>query len=310
MKSKYVPFVAGLISWTLLMPLLVHAQDPTIMELNKIIKSKVDEISTWNSLAQMLAMLTLAVAVLGAISGIMSQVTSKWSKIVIAVAGGCVAIITAYMNMSYAVDYRTYKKLTYEARAIVDDINIQMLQLREITDKAKLTEIINTNIWPKLQKIIDIGKQLNSGQSNSQALGTRIAYAQEMSPPWVTKPPKEKNTLYFVGHGVANTPESAEKLAVDYTKETARIAILDTLVESGQKKDDPSNTRIVKSILDSSEVIKKFVKYDAQQKTYRYFCLLKIDIEIIQFRLQLLKAGENISTPEKFISDLQKESAP
>lgn len=308
--KKYLLFVLCFVSLTLLVPDWVHAEDPTIIELNKIIKNKVDEINIWNSLAQMLAFLTLTVAILGAISGIMSQFTTKWAKIIIAVAGGCIAIITVVINIRYPVDYRTYKKLTYDAQMIVDDINIQISQLPAIADMNKRKEIIDTNIWPKLQKITDIGKQLIHARNDGLTFGISEAFAQQMVPPWVTNPPKEKNTLYFVGHGVANDPNKALSIAMDYTKENARIAILDALVDSGQSNENPSNSRIVQSILEGSEVVNKFVKYAPQQKTYRYFCLLKIDIETIKFRLQLLAAGENIIIPPNFIKLLGEMNTP
>lgn len=310
MKTNYAVLVVSLVALTLLMPVLAHAQDATITELNKIIKAKVDEINAWDALAQMLALLTLAVAILGAISGIMSQVTAGWAKIAIAVAGGCIAIITAFINIRYPVDYRTYKKLTLDARMIVNDINMQIAHLPAIADTNERREIIEKNIWPKLQKVTDIGKQLVHSGNGGMPYGISTAYAQEATPSWLTTPPREKNTLYFVGHGVAKETGAAEHAAKEYTRETARLSIYDALVDSGQKIDDPNNPRIMASILEGSEIINTFVRYDAGQNTYRYFCLLKIDIETIQFRLQLLKAGEKIGTPGSFLNILRERSAP
>lgn len=299
-----------LVSFIVLVPDWAVATDATIVALNKIVQTKVEEINTWKSLAQNLALLTLVVAILGAISGILSQFTAKWAKIIIAVAGGLVAIFTVVINTRYPVDYRTYKKLTYDAQTIVDEVNIQISVLAAVQDVNRRNEIINGNILPKLQKITDIGKQLIHARNEDLYLGVSEAFAQETVPQWVTNPPKDKNTLYFVGHGAASNPSKAESLATDYSKENARIIINDVLIKSGQREENPSNSSIMKSILGGSEIINKYVKYDAQQKQYRYFCLLKIDIETIQIRLQLLTAQENITVPPNFINLLREEKEP
>jgi len=307
MKKNYILFVVFLLSLLVMLPALAHADDPTIVQLNEMVKSKADQISLWRSQARMLTILTLIVGILGAISGILSQIKSRWAKFSVAAAGGCVAIITVIINTAYPVDYRTYNKLTCEAQMIVDDVRLQISELQNITDMKKRDEIIFKNILIKLQALTNIGKQVAYNADVSFAISE--AYAQQTVPSWVTNPPKDSSTLYFVGHGVSKDPSKAENTATDYAKETARILILDVLVESGQSKENPANSRILKSILEGSEVLKNFVKYDAQQNTYRDFCLLKIDIETIQFRLRLLVSKDNITVPSSFIDLLKKKSA-
>ena len=310
MRKKYVWLAFCVISLVVLVPAFVAAEDAQITALNKIVQAKVEKINIWNSIAQTLAMLTLVVAILGAITGILSQIEAKWTKIVIALAGAAIAILTAVINIRYPVDYKTYKKLSADATMIVDQINMQISWMSGIKDPNEIRKFIDDNIMPKLQQITDFDKQLIHARNDTAVYGISEAFAQEMAPQWITNPPKEGDTLYFVGFGVSSDPKKAENTAIDYTKATARIIILDALVESEQKKGNPSNPLIVQSVLDGASVINKFVKYDAQKKVFRHFSLLRIDIDTIQSRLALLAAREHIVIPPKFIEQLKNINKP
>jgi len=308
--------------------------DQSINELNKIIDAKLAIIDTWNRNATLLGFLTLIVAIAGAMSAFLSHANAKWAKKIVLIAGICVAAIPVITNLFYSVDYKTYKKLSFSAQSIIDEMRLQIAQLPNMQDGAARNKIINENIYPKLTKFNNLGSQLLDGENaNSPSIkildfGNRsqagkngwslfgiseafAAFNEPMSPQWVTQPPKFSNALLFVGFGKANDPAEAEKMAIKYAKEIAESDINDILQESGQNKDNPANQTIVKNIIDNFEIINKFVKFEANSNQYRYFCLLKINIDIVQVKLGSLPSQEpNITVPPNFINLLRTKAKP
>lgn len=308
MKKYLILLTLSVVLLDFAAPIIAYAQeDATISQLYDILQVKVNAINKWNFHAMLLTVFAVVVGLLGAVGGILSHVKKKWAKVIVSVAGACVAIITVIVNTVYPVDYRTYRKMAYNASQIVEDMRFQIKEIQSIHDKKTRDEIINKTIKPALKELTAIGEKLYACDSES-LIEVATAFAQQAVPEWVTKPPKDAYSLYFVGSGVSTKLDDAERSAIDYAKETARISLLDTLIESGQSQANPSNDRIIQSILDSSEVVKKFVAAGGQPKQYRYFCLLKIDIELAQIRLKLLASQGNITIPENYIDLLKKKN--
>jgi hypothetical protein len=245
-----------------------HAQ--TIHEVQAVAQN-------WRWQAELQIAFVVAVIVFGALITIIQGVNRSWCKSATLVLGACITILTAVNTKVFSADYRVLQESAIDADQMIDQLELFVrLETMPSADVNGLEKQIlsTTTQFRALQRAVATGKAAgnSTAQESSPSPWTGLVYAQSNVPSWVTQPPTDSYSLYFVGIGEGPSTNVAAQQSFD----SAVAAGVKALSAGG-------NTDInrLRSFIASSSVVKnKYLTFDEKTGAYRFYTLLQISSDI------------------------------
>jgi len=245
---------------------------PDLAALDVIVAHKAATISDWEAAARIQIYLTIAAILFGGLVTILQPWSSKsWCKGANATLGLAIAIVTGVTGKAFPVDYRVYQRSALKAQANLSGAkdDIALLKARPSADEAAS---FKADFTQRMKAIGDIETKL-SGDDKVAGLFPDfdgVVYAQSNKPVWVTKPPTSPSSVYFVGTGEGHSLSEAK--ANSFLQALGQAA--QYLTSRLQFADGDAALEFARS---STSVEDTAFTVDAQQQTYHYYTLTRLD---------------------------------
>ena len=300
--------------WTalLLVPELVLA-DEIPSEMTALLADGRRLVSEWSNETGIVVALTVAVGILGVITGFLQGFSKPVFKILTVIAGALVSIITVVNNSVFDADHRTLRQSVARGEVIVRRMEFLMRDLVEAPTAEAKRSFRND--------FLQLGAQMfeikaNMKRSSEAPSLTSVAYAQAVAPPWVAKVPTDPTFQFFVGLGEAKEPGEARGLSRrDALEHVERILLKNV---SGTRP-MTTQTDVIRQVYlrDFSEKVAEVVDFatalDRERGLYRYWMLIRVNKRFLDpgVSASLLNYGSDPPAPSgtvaKILQSAQKQ---
>jgi len=311
MKRKAI--YIGAILFIVLVNFAAIAQDAQgntgLSMINRLFEEKQAQIHEWERNANIALMMVIVVGIVSAIVAFLQKFQFNRNKVITAVLGLIVAIITV-IDANVFPDHHTLRKKIAEASLILEDVKFDLAMEVKRQDRLKWRE----NIQKKLKEISEIEYELLASAERANIDWIPAAYAQSRQlPSWVTNPPSDNYYLYFIGDAKNGSLAVAENLSL----EDAQEAAIDYLAAQIQSIEGISNNRInyealSEFLINSAEVYRTYYNLDQSGDTYRYYTLLRLAKSFVEIDLTFfaIEKDINLGDVKKLNERLQSTTSP
>lgn len=284
-------------------------QDTELQRIRELKEQREQKIEQWETQANIALLMVISVGILSAVIAFLQKVNLKSNKILTAVLGFLIAVITV-VDANVYPDHQTLKRTILKARGILEDLEIELAIEVKPEDRALWREGVKEKL-KELQRIED--EFLVAYESAGFELVTS-AYAKESKEPsWITDPPEDKYNLYFIGTAEHQSLSRAKELSL----EDARHAATENLTLQIQKTKGFQNAKININALsdylaESAESARTYFSLDKSTGAYKYYTLLKLARSFLEIDLNFFAIQEKISMPEtkRLSESLESASSP
>lgn len=257
--------------------------------------------------------LTLIIGILGALTVILQRFEMRSSKIITAVAGGCISLLTVVNNTVFDGDHRSLDKKAEKAQALLNQVHVKLVDVFNYENCADLIKQ-RDDILQLLQEIHNVKvEEKHTASSPFDLVST--AHAQERSksglPAWIKTPPLEKDKIFFVGIGEGQSIAAAETAAINDGKEQARDFFTQELGRNQQAQQAAADPQAMAAFIsDRIEKIDQHFVYNPKEKGYIYYALLKVDRTLFSDYLKVYAAQEELGNVDQLSQIVQQVPSP
>jgi tetratricopeptide (TPR) repeat protein len=238
------------------------------------------KIRHWEMLVTACLALTIAVGVLGVLTGVLQKANKEFLKNVALALGIAISIITVINSGISKGDYRSYAA---QGRKLVASIKIEIIRAypegNEEARKAWLAKI--NDLFQELSNIQKaetptVNAQETTGFTLAPSLYAQATRAQEL-PLWLSRLPSDPANIYFVGMGENANLEKAKALSLSEAKGEARVVLFlqfeRATAGSGKTFDSRS---LAFSMVESAEVGDTYFQFSKASQRFRFYTLLRL----------------------------------
>ncbi len=287
---------------------------------------RVDMIDSWKSCARATLGLTLAVGFLGImVSALQAHTNPKLATIIIGVV---ISSLTMINSTVFKVDHHTFNRAVSRAQHCIEDARLQLA--REVRSEEEWTFLM-AEFREQIRFIDRIESELQGegpAYSDEQVAvldrvaGTVIAFSsvfvgtaeageEPKQPSWITRVPRAKDSIYFVGVGASASlrEASAASRQAAATEAGQYFGYLTEQAQAGSAE-AVETAGLLPYLSKSVEVADTHYAYDPAQKLYRYYTLVKVRRQAIATDLEFYAIAQKKAIPESLALQIQQAAGP
>lgn len=164
---------------------------------------------------------------------------------------------------------------------------------------------ILTDVAKQPQQVIALDTQQQANISTnlfSYAFAQDAKRATPAAPPWLSKIPGDKNSLYFIGISDSHDLKEAQESSRLHARKNAVEYLLGKFEQKRQKEGIVIDSHeLAKYIVESAEYTDTFFTYDGNKKLYHYYTLLRLDKKVAELRLDLFALQSKIFATKELL---------
>jgi Flp pilus assembly protein TadD len=252
--------------------------------------------------------LTLIIGILGALTVVLQRYEMRWGKIITAVAGAGVSLLTVVNNTVFDGDHRALDRKAQKMRALIGQVNVKLVDVFNYENCADLIKQ-RDDILHLLQQVHNVKIEENLSTTTAFRLVAEAhAHVQSKSnlPAWIKTPPVEKDKIFFVGIGEGQSISAAEADAINDGKEQAKDFFTQEFGRSQQTGQTADPQAIAGFISDRTEKVNQHFVYDPKEKEYVYYALIRADRTLSSDYLKIYAAQEELANVEQLSQIVQQ----
>jgi hypothetical protein len=289
--------------------------DPFLDGQMKRVESKIGH---WERSSHIIACLTYAVTVLGAIVALSQRSTNKWIRGGAAFLAVVSALILPINRQFFSADDRAYQKVAKQARNKLDEFDYQLGQFSSLNEETK--GALRTRFQGLLAEVdqLEYNTIYNvtvTGSASSALSGMLLpsAWADQnpegiREPAWVKNPPSDERNLYFLGTADGRTFEEAHERALSSARTFAATLFAGDAQASAQLAAKPQLvTQLGTALSNAAEVADTFTAPNPAGG-YRAFALLRLSRTAALFAAQSIFVEAGVPYDKAFLDKVQKDS--
>jgi len=257
--------------------------------------------------------LTLIIGILGALTAILQRFEMRWGKIITAVAGAGISLLTVVNNTVFDGDHRALDKKAQKMQALIGQVHVKLVDVFNYENCADLIKQ-RDDILLLLQRIHSVKVEETAPTTTAFRFVTE-AYAYEQSrsdlPAWIKTPPVEKDKIFFVGIGEGQSISDAEAAAINDGKEQARDFFTQEFGRNQQAQQDAAESQAIAAFIsDRTEKVNQHFVYNPKEKEYIYYALLRMDRTLSSDYLKVYAAQEELANVGQLSQIVQQAPSP
>ncbi|MBI3405492.1 MAG: hypothetical protein HY046_08555 [Acidobacteria bacterium] len=236
----------------------------------------VQMVGNWNSQARVVLLLTILVGTFGAVTAFLQAIERPWRKIVTALVGLVIAVLTIVKQAGYPADHRTLEAFALEGQEVLDE----MQTIKATYDPDQTAENLRALREEMLTRVKKIRAMQRSLLRTSGAAALPVAQAATQQPQWAQtqKGVPDPDLLTYAGTAKNRSLSEAKNEAI---LDAFRKAAADLHQKEGPLGQPQSNTVRLETLLDfvsdNGRLQRGTFSLEKSSGVYTYYALITLD---------------------------------
>lgn len=263
-------------------------------------QSKIDD---WRSAGHIVLGLTLAVGTLGIVVAALQTTERKAGKLVVAIFGVAISILTLVKTQVYEVEHHAYLRAAEAAEQRVTKIRRWIAPYGNESERQEAIEQVR-KLAVELEQIDERLHTTSASSGSTNALlhtlePTAFAQAQSSRPAWLQGRDPDADNVYFVGLGIDPDLAAAKRESLDSAIASARDALTAQLpIEKGYNP-----VQLAAYLAEAGSVMDSY--FERGKEGYRHFTLFALAKRSMAIDARLFGFRENVSVPNEAVQAAQ-----
>ncbi len=283
----------------------VLAQDPATntgsSDLDRPIHNFEQQIADWQRQANIEIALVIAVFIFGVVVSALHGSKSPSAKRVTLLLGIGTAALTGITSRAFTADDRTLRRAAFEGNVIVSRLWLMASNLKEGHLIGQDLATAYGEYSKQITEFQAVGERLNgTAKAGPGAVSTTNGfeglsrvYAQSVAaaPSWVTQPPPDGISLYFVG--------TNSDVSLSSAKQNSFNNALNNAVQKLRSRAPGATDADILALIKAAAVVQDSAsEYDRNAGRYTYYTLLRVSKDIVSLGLNDLSRSSKIQIPQ------------